>query len=101
MSLLDRLRKLFEPQPALEARSHWVHVRCRRCGEIIAVRVDLQNDLSMDYEGGAYVTHKTVVGDGKNRCFQRLELDMRFDSRKQLISQEVTGGEIVAASDQP
>ncbi len=96
MSFADRLRKLFSPpSPGAGDRAYWVHVRCRRCGEVIPVRIDLLNDLSPDYDSGQYVVHKTVVGDGKNRCFQRIELALTFDGTKRLLSQEATGGEVI------
>jgi hypothetical protein len=95
MSFAERLRKLFSSPPDAGHRAYVVNVRCRRCGEVIPVRVDLQNDLSLDYDSGQYAVHKTVVGDGKNRCFQRVELALMFDANKQLLTQEAIGGEII------
>lgn len=95
MSFADRLRKLFASPPDTSQRGLWINVRCRRCGEVIPVRIDLLNDLSLDYDSGEYTAHKTVVGDGKNRCFQRVELALTFDANKKLLAQDVVGGEIV------
>lgn len=96
MSVFDRLRQLFTPAAAgADRRAYPLQVRCRRCGEIIAVRIDLMNDLSPDYDAGGYIVHKVVVGSGQNRCFQRIEIDLTFDAQKRLLSQEARGGEIV------
>ncbi len=99
MSVLDRLRQLFTPAAAgPDQRAHPLQVRCRRCGEIITVRIDLMNDLSPNYDAGGYTVHKVVVGSGQNRCFQRIEVDLTFDAQKRLLSQEASGGEIVRDS---
>lgn len=100
MSLLDRLRSLISASPArsspTDKRGFMLQVRCRRCGEIIPVRIDLDSALSPDYDVGGYTARKTVVGSGQNRCFQRIELSLHFDQNKKLIGQSVVGGEIVA-----
>ena len=97
MSFLDKLKKLFNARrtPSFDERSHWVYVRCNRCGEIIPTRIDLLNDLTRDYDTGKHRARKVVVGSGENRCFQRIELDLVFDHYKQLVEQQVVGGTIV------
>ncbi len=97
MSFLKRLGQLFSaPQQAqFDRRSYWVHVRCHRCGEVLSARVDLQNDLSMDYDTQEYTAQKVIVGSGENRCFQRIQVRMRFDKQKRLIDIDASGGEVV------
>lgn len=99
MSFLKRLSELIAPnqRPRFDERSYLLYVRCRRCGEIIPARIDLMNELSREYDTGHYRTRKIVMGSGKNRCFQQIELNLVFDRNKQLIEQSATGGEIVAA----
>ena len=99
MSFLKRLSELLDPiqRPSFGERSHLLYVRCRRCGEIIPARIDLMNELSREYDTGHYRTRKIVMGSGKNRCFQQIELNLVFDKNKQLIEQSATGGEIVEA----
>ncbi|MBX7233432.1 MAG: hypothetical protein K1X65_03540 [Caldilineales bacterium] len=93
---MNLLRRLFSSSPAAAPdRGYRLHVRCRRCGEVIPVRINLDNDLSVDYDSGGYSVHKVIVGSGQNRCFQRIELDLRFDPQKKLIHEEVVGGEVV------
>ncbi|MCX7854170.1 MAG: hypothetical protein RMN24_01260 [Anaerolineae bacterium] len=98
MSLLERLRRLLAPTPAADARSFRLEVRCRACGEVIPVRIDLANDLSLDYETGHWQVHKVVVGSGRTRCFRRIEVDLVFDARRQLLDSHVVGGELIIPS---
>ena len=80
-----------------DGNSHWEYVRCSRCGEKIRVRVNLRNELTSQYEGGegAYYVRKGVVGGGKARCFQMVEVELFFDPRRRLVSRYITGGEYI------
>ncbi len=69
------------------------NVKCRRCGEIIEGRVDLDNDLSLNDEGNGYIVRKGLIGG--NRCFQQIEVELNFDSSRQLIEKTITGGTFV------
>lgn len=75
--------------------AYWISVRCRRCGEVVQSRVNLANDLSPNYEGedGGYFCRKILIGD--QGCFQRMEVELTFDSARRLIDRQVTGGEFV------
>ena len=94
--MLDKLRRLLNPtgQPSLEQRSYWINTRCRRCGEELSTRVDLLNDLSIDYETGHYHARKVLIG-GENRCFEKVEVTLTFDKDKKLIAREIIGGEFI------
>jgi len=98
MNLKKRLQSLFSAaaQTKFDKRSHWVYVRCKRCGEVLSTRIDLQNDLSIDYSTREYSVQKVLVGSGENRCFQRITVKLRFDKDKRPIEIEAEGGEIVA-----
>ena len=90
------LKKIFGGVTAKpEKRYYTFHVRCNRCGEVIEGRVDLDNDLSLDYEGDStvYFVRKGLVGN--NRCFQQIEVEMKFTPARTLIEQEVTGGQFI------
>ena len=93
------LKNLFGGLNAKPEKRYYVfHVKCNRCGEIIEGRVDLDNDLSLDYEGDktVYFVRKGLIGN--NRCFQQLEVEMSFTSDRELIEQGVTGGEFINPS---
>jgi hypothetical protein len=78
-----------------EKRFYVFQVKCNRCGEIIEGRVDLDNDLSLDYEGdnAVYFVRKGLIGE--NRCFQQIEVEMKFNSNRELIEKQATGGQFV------
>jgi hypothetical protein len=87
------LKKLFGGSSARpEKRYYTFNIKCNRCGEIIEGRVDLDNDLSLDYDGDStvYFVRKGLVGN--NRCFQQIEVEMKFTPDRTLIEQQAQGG---------
>jgi hypothetical protein len=78
-----------------EKRYYTFNIKCNRCGEIIEGRIDLDNDLSLEYEDDKsyYIVRKGLVGN--NRCFQQVEVEMKFTSDRQLIEQQAQGGKFV------
>jgi hypothetical protein len=91
---MNLLQKLFGGSSAKpEKRYYTFSVKCLRCGEIIEGRVDLNNDLSVEYEEGGdiYYARKTLMGE--NRCFQRIEVELKFTSSRELLEKHITGGE--------
>ena len=93
MGFLKNLFKGVSSKP--DRRYYTFNVKCNRCGEIIEGRVDLDNDLSLDYEGDGtvYFVRKGLIGN--NRCFQQIEVEMRFTSDRKLIEQQAQGGTFV------
>ncbi len=90
------LKKLFSSSPAQPERRYYVfQVKCNRCGEIIEGRVDLDNDLSIEFDDNrnAYFVRRVVIGSG--HCFQQIEVEMKFTSSRELIEQEIKGGTFV------
>jgi hypothetical protein len=90
-NFLDRLANLFAPPPPPTSA---ITVRCKRCGEIISARLNLQNDLTPEYDASGnltYFCHKILMGSG--RCFQRIDVAMTFDRAYRLIDCQVQGGD--------
>ncbi|HSL30205.1 MAG TPA: hypothetical protein VK900_13485 [Anaerolineales bacterium] len=90
------LKRLFGGVSAKPEKRYYVfQVKCNRCGEIIEGRVDLDNDLSLDYEGDktVYFVRKGLIGE--NRCFQQIEVEMKFTPNRALIEQQAQGGTFV------
>ena len=77
--------------------SFWIAVQCDRCGEVIRTRIDRSNDLSAEYGEGesetAYFCRKVLIG--KQGCFMPIEVILRFDAKRILIEQQITGGKFV------
>jgi hypothetical protein len=90
------LKNLFSGTPAKPDKRYYVfQVKCNRCGEIVEGRVDLDNDLSLEYEGdrAVYFVRKGLMGN--NRCFQQIEVELKFTSSRELIEQQAQGGNFV------
>ena len=89
-------KKLFGGTATRPEKHYYVfQVKCKRCGEIIEGRVDLDNDLSLDYEGDntTFFVRKFLLGSG--HCFQQVEAALRFNSSRELIEREVQGGTFI------
>lgn len=98
MSILQKITQLFASPSRPDEAAYWVTVKCNRCGEEIRSRIDLRNDLSIEYsegnEGPTFFTRKLLVGES-GRCFQRIEIELTFDTHKSLINREISGGQFV------
>lgn len=95
MSFLQKLFGGSSSFPKSDKRYYTFTVKCKRCGELIEGRVDLDNDLSVEYEEGGDIFYARKVLMGENRCFQRMEVELKFTSKRELIEQQVSGGEFV------
>ena len=97
MSILKKLSNLFSTPARPDDSAYWITVKCNRCGEIIRTRINLYNDLSADYtESGepVYYCRKMLMSEG-GRCFQRVEVELKFDAKRQLLSRDISGGTFV------
>jgi hypothetical protein len=91
---MNLLEKLFGGSSAGPQNRYYAFtVKCLRCGEIIEGRVDLNNDLSVEYEegGDVYYARKTLMG--VNKCFQRIEVELKFKQNRELLERNITRGE--------
>jgi len=79
----------------------WLFVKCNRCGEVLRTRIDLRNDLSQaDVEVGeeqTYICRKILVGS--QHCFQRIEIEWRFDQQHRLLDRKIQGGKFITEQD--
>jgi hypothetical protein len=94
MRILDSLKSIFAPQGGgSNAMAMWLYVRCKRCGSPLAVRVDLRNEPSPDYENGGYVLRKEMMDD---KCFTLMRAEVHFDDRRQVTQKQVENGEFIS-----
>jgi hypothetical protein len=92
MDLLKRLAGLLKPAPPAE-KFYPLVVRCKRCGEVLHGQVNVYNELSADEdESGQTVYHGRKVLIGSGRCFQQIEVTLRFNARRELIDRQIAGG---------
>ncbi|SRR5258708_7927705 len=99
MNILKQLANIFvggSPMARTGDPGLYYYVRCDRCGEVIKVRINSMNDLSQNDEGNAWFARKTIVG---RRCYNRIEAEFVYDSKRQLTSSEIKGGTLVTEED--
>jgi hypothetical protein len=99
MSFLKRLLGLGEGGEGRprDAKGLYYYVRCDRCGEVIQVRLDRNNDLSiLDYQPMTFFARKVIIG---TRCFNRMEAEFTYDRDRKLIEKKVSGGQFVEYED--
>jgi hypothetical protein len=94
MGFLQKLGGFFSAKPAEDQVSYYLKVKCNRCGEEIQVRINLYNDLSIEYDESGntsgYICRKVIVGS--QRCYQPIDISLTFDSKRKLVDKQITGG---------
>lgn len=97
MGFFRKLGGLFSAKPAEDQVSYYIKVKCNRCGEEIQARINLYNDLSIEYDDSGntsgYICRKIIVGG--QRCYQPIDVSLTFDSKRKLVDKQITGGQFV------
>lgn len=94
--MMEFLKKFFAGKPASQRKAYYTFsVKCLRCGEVVSGRVDLDNDLSVEYNEGGDVYHSRKVLMGSGACFQRIEAEFTFSANRSLIERTIRGGEFI------
>ncbi len=97
---MDFLRKLFgggggSTTPG-DPNGLYFYVKPDGCDEVVRVRVNRNNDLSLADDGKNYWVRKVVQG---TKCFHSADLTLYFNSGHQLTNSEINGGALVKAED--
>ena len=76
----------------------WLYVQCGKCGQKLKLAVNKNTDLEDQYRakgetGPAYILRKEAMDD---KCFTKMLIYMEFDFNKNILSQEVTGGQFIS-----
>ena len=96
---MNFLKKIFSNAPVKSSASFYTFtVQCDRCGELIVGHINMDNDLSADYEGGHALYHVRKVLMGSGTCFQRIEVEFDFDSSRSILDHQASGGRFVETS---
>ena len=74
----------------------YFYLKPKGCDEVVRVRINRNNDLSLADDGKNFWVHKVVMG---TTCFQRVELDLYFNQNRQLSSSQASGGDLVKEAD--
>jgi hypothetical protein len=97
MGFFKKFGSFFSAKPAEDQVSFYIKVKCNRCGEEIQTRINLYNDLSIEYDDSGntsgYICRKVIVGG--QRCYQPIDASLTFDSDRRLVDKQITGGQFV------
>jgi hypothetical protein len=93
MGIFKKLADLFSSSGQGDGNAYWITVKCNRCGEQIRGRVDMRNELTINYEDNTYYSRKVLMGD--ELCFQKIEVELTFDKNRRLIERQIRGGKFV------
>ncbi|MEM7532104.1 MAG: hypothetical protein AAF639_08010 [Chloroflexota bacterium] len=95
MNIFKWLGNLFAAGSGSNDRYLDLYVLSHRCNEPVAGKIDLYNELSSvssDEGEYPYYGRKVLHTSGTNRCFAQVEIELRFDSNKQMVEHRVIGG---------
>jgi hypothetical protein len=95
---MEFFKKLFGGGGGGDRVGIYFYIKPNGCQEIVRVRIDSNNDLSLNDDNSTYVVRKTVRGT-TYKCTRSAELELSFDSSRQLRNTEVTGGTQVTKED--
>ena len=104
MGFLDGLKRLLGGGAgggrSDEGEVYRIYAQCRRCGEPLQGRVNLRNEPSLDDDGETWIVRKGLIGSGARRCFQTVEVTLKFDaSRKKLLESQAVGGKLITEAE--
>jgi hypothetical protein len=93
---MNFLKKLLTPPPSNQGKFYSFAVKCKRCGEIIHGQVNVNNEPSAEYDDNGkpyFVCRKVLMGNGQ--CFQRIEVNFKFNELRGLLDRQISGGEFI------
>lgn len=76
----------------------YFYIQPKGCDEIVRVRIDTNNDLSLADDNSTYWVHKVVRGS-TYKCNRSAELDLFFGSDRRLQNTDVKNGALVTKED--
>ncbi len=88
-------KKLFGGGPSPTPEGFFLNVRCGVCGEVFNLFINKSADLAQNFDeagGVTYFLSKEVIG---GRCKNLIQVRMKFDGTRNLISREIENGEFV------
>jgi hypothetical protein len=92
VEIFNRIKSTFASPSGGDPNALWLYVRCARCGTPVAVRVDLRNEPSIDYENSGYILHKEIMD---SKCFTLMRAVVRFDDKRGVVERTIDKGEFI------
>ena len=103
MSLLDSLKKFFTGGSGASKQGNRqtfpVYVQDHRCGEPVQGEVNLLNELSKGDNDSEFYVRKVLHTAGTKRCFGQVEVELWFDTKRNFLRHQITGGKWLTADE--
>lgn len=96
MGFLDALKRFFVGSGGGsqgDSTGLYLYFKCNKCGSIVRVRVHKHNDLNRADGPGTFLLRKEVMD---SQCFQIMSAEIWLDSSYQVVTADVTNGELVS-----
>lgn len=97
---MEFFKRLFgggAPRPAGDAAGEYFYIHLDGCDEMVRVRIDRNNDLSLADDNQTLFVRKSVRG--KSYKCRPAELEATFDANRRLQQIQVTGGRLVTQAE--
>lgn len=101
MSLWDRLLGLFSSSESSQDddsdEAFYLYIRCDRCNDLVAVRINRRNDLSQEFHPstGEVTGYRVQKGIVDQRCFRPIHVSMLFDPGQRELNRDIDGAEFL------
>jgi hypothetical protein len=76
----------------------YYYIKPTGCAEVVQVRINVNNDLSLEDDGKGYFVRKSVRGT-TYKCTRTAELLLSYDGNRRLQNTEIEGGTLVTRAD--
>jgi hypothetical protein len=90
--------RLFGIHKTNNARIIHIYARCHRCQSPVHVRLDVFNDLAVEYnqrgDVSGYVVRKVLMD---TKCFRAMPAEIWFDAQRNETQRTLEGGEFIDA----
>lgn len=93
---MNFLKALFGGGGSSQPPGLFVYVKPKACDEIIKVRIDIRNEVSVDDSGDGYFVRKVASG---TRCPFQAELWIYFNKNRDVVDRQIENGEFVTEAD--
>lgn len=93
---MNFLKNLFSGGNQSKDGGYYVYVKPKMCQEIVRVRINKSNDLSLTDDMNGYWVRKVASA---TRCPFQAEITLHFDKSRKLQDREIENGEFVSEED--
>jgi hypothetical protein len=98
MGFLKKISSLFSSSGSDDPNTAWIYVQCNRCGEKLRSRISTRSELSPEFgnsdDARSFYCRKVLMGE--QRCFQQIEVNLKFDNKYRIVDKQISGGQFIS-----